>query len=587
MHHKKILCYLVILFFFNVIPTFAEEYPLIEEENIINHESFLDDSFKTIVLQYADEEEISSFNFLNSTDIKSLIEYRKNDLFTDINSLRKAGLNEEKIELLLPFIIFSKEHKINSKLETFTKYIHNQQEIKEQNYYTLNYDNHTLFLQKEFSNQNNANTNQLGFSLQSNFSKTKILIGQYKINNGYGLLINSNAFMSIKPGFNTDFTKTKASITPTRKDRYSRNFIGLSIENKINKNLSLFLFGSTKFIGVNLNNNKIEKIFLDEINPKNTIRHSNYGFLSVYKSNNFHNTVFINFNRYEKEFSNTRLHNNNLTLSFSNSYDFLDYRLFSELAFAQKSFAFIGGLKLQQKYFTQILSLRHIKDTFFSEYSNFICDNNQNNNEQGIFYKIETQTDIFQIKAFADIFENLKPIDRYEDKKLGSTYGLEYSNHKILRFTVSIKQKRDQELRNFQIISKLYEREKTYFNLNLFQIETNTLKTTLSWNYQLREYTQINLKENAYLLSQAIKLRINNLTANFIVGIFETQIPLYYHQYSGKYNNALLVLSDEGNFVLLHLKYNIWNKLHTECAYHFINKDKKESSISLLISTEF
>ncbi len=583
MNHKYLLfCLIVIIALSNFSLCFAQETVIFDEENIIDTEEYP----LQINLQYADEDDLKQLPFLAESDIRLIINYRNKAVIVDRYSLRDAGLTHEKIELLLPYLVFSKTCKLNSKLESIVKYNRLNDEFKELNYYSVHYNCYSILLQKEFSETKGSSEKFFGFSLTGYFKKTKLVIGEYKLQNAYGLLFSKNSFLSEKAGFDIDFSKTGANITPTAKDRFSRNFMGVAVENKINNRLSFIVFSSNKPIGVRLKDDKIDKITLNDLDPTDKINYFNFGCVSLYKSKNYHQSILLNFNQYENSFLNSNYKDNDISFSISNSYDYSEYRLFLEFAHAHNSSAFLGGIRYNKGYFKQIFAFRYIAEMYFSEYANFLCENLQKNNEQGLFYKVEIKNHSFGVKAYADIFQNLEPIERYADKKIGTAYGVKYMNFKLLRFDTSIKQKFDQDWRSFDIVSKLYDRKRTYYNLKWYQLETKQVKTNLNWYYQIREYPQKQIVENAYLVNQSIKLEINRLQFDFGVGVFDTEMPLYYYDYSGRYNNFLQIINGEGYFSSVLLRYSFSGSIHTEASYRLMVDDKYRRFISFFISLD-
>jgi hypothetical protein len=151
----------------------------------------------------------------------------------------------------------------------------------------------------------------------------------------------------------------------------------------------------------------------------------------------------------------------------------------------------------------------------------------------------------------------------------------------------ALRQKNDQEWRNLTGISKYENRKREYLKLSWQQTNTKTLNTKLIFDYQQREYTDHDIKDKGYALSQSINLHFSDLKLSFTGGVFHTKIPLYLYLYSGRLNNPLIVLTSEGQYAMFSFNYKILKQLQIEVMNTTINKNKTENTASGLVAWSF
>lgn len=534
------------------------------------------ESFDINKVAYSDLEVL---NFLDEDDITAILSYIKENQIKKSSDLVKIGLSPQKSELLSHYIIYPEKEKVSGSSGNFLRYKSATDEFKNSNHINMHYCNYELKIQKDFSDNSVSSYPPVGMSLTHQGKKHRLILGQYRINHSLGLLFSNKQFIAVKPGFNTVFTKSAYSVSAVARESNHRNFTGFAYQQRLKEDYELLVYSSYKPVGARIKDGKIERLLLDDPLPKETVNYFNSGIIALYKKKNLNTSVLLNVFSFDKDF--TEIYSNNFSLSFANSVDIKKLRFFSETAYSNSNFAGIYGASYTIKRFSQVLSYREISPEYYSEYSNFLSEFSHNSNERGFFYKIDYSCLDYKIQLFADVFENIDPMERYSDTRRGSSAGIKYQNLKFIKFDISFRQKDDYEWRLFEEFSRLYERKREYFNIKWIQEESRNFSSHLNYHLNRREYPEIGKSDKSYVISQSILLKIQKYTKRLIVGFYDNDYPVYYYAYSGRLNNSLFVLSGEGYFYVMHIEYRLSPKFRVEAMNSLVSGKENARVYSL------
>ena len=460
---------------------------------------------------------------------------------------------------------------IHSSLESFHRYQHKNERYKSINRLHTRYNN--LDLKLLYIGENIQPKSQFGGNITYTPNQNnKLVLGQFQIHHGYGLLLSKSSFITAKPGFNTNYSKHITSLQTNTRPYMSSSFFGIGYQTNFLNNFSLLTFSSYKETGISKTGNLTPNV----IDPTDTINLSFSGIILNYKTKN----ININTNLNYSDFGTP------MTTSTAVSYQYYDFLGFSELAWSNAKFANISGIKYQQQRYTQTLAFRYFEPDYLTSFSNYVRNFSSGDNEQGLFYKVSYSDKSFFMQTFADIFSNINNNERYMAKNSGVAWGIQLEKYSLFNLNeMSIKgsyrEKHDKEWRNLSGISKLEDRKREYYRLTWKQVDNDNLRTSLTYDYQVKQYPEYNINTVGYTVSGNINLKLNQLKINLIIGVFDTEMPLYLYLYSGRLNNPVYILSGEGNFAMLHISTRLSNNIQIELMGNSIKKDDVEHSISL------
>ena len=424
----------------------------------------------------------------------------------------------------------------------------------------------------------------LGASLSIKTIKSdELMLGQYQIRQGYGLLQSRNSFISEKPNFAANFSENRPSVAANARPYFSHSFFGVAYKKSLGDNFTIYGYGAHQDVGAKVTDGKVTTLDLSEPNPDNSIVQSMGGSIIHFQKNSLNISSMINYFHTEIPYQDQPVSG---SLAFS--YLFNNYLFFGESAYIDDAFAHLIGIKNSYQRFTQIVAYRRIDENYHADYANFMSNSSNQTNEEGLFYKIEYRNSGFFMQTFADVFNNIENQERYRNNNIGSNVGLRLEQRiEDMIFGVSARQKKDKEWRNLSGISHYENRKRDYLKLSWTQTNTRTLTTKLTFDFQQREYTDYELINDGYALSQSLNLSLSSYKFTFAAGAFDTEIPLHLYLYNGRLNNPLIVLSGEGQYAMLHSGANISENWGIEMMGYFLNKEIPEYTISAIVLWKF
>ena len=476
--------------------------------------------------------------------------------------------------------------------QAYLRYTGKSDDYKQVTRFSLQTDEYTLRTLFETNTIRKERKQSIGFSWQYSANpQSTLVIGQYQIDSGYGLLLSKGSFISQKPGFNTDFSTNRTTLSANARPYNSNTLMGVAFQKKMTERLNLFVYTSYKGTGAKIEEDKITALLPSEPDPKDIAIHSFTGAIANWTLNNLSISTSLNYSQTDPQFKE---YTNPLSAAVSISYRYSQFLIFSETATAQSVIAHISGVKHQVQTFSQILAVRHFDPDYAPYFANYTANAASGQNERGIYYKIAYKYTDFILSTYVDLFENIENHPRYIDKNEGTAWGVKIEKQALfgiqdIAIAASYREKQDKEWRNFTGISKYHSRTREYYKLVWTQTDEGMLNTKLIYDYQTRKYA-VNLqdeneeiKASGQAIASNITIKLPNTRLSFVAGIFDTKIPLYLYLYSGRINNSLYTLSGEGQFALAHISYKIRNKWHIETMGNILKKDKTEYTASVMI----
>ncbi|MDD4609748.1 MAG: helix-hairpin-helix domain-containing protein [Bacteroidaceae bacterium] len=261
----------------------------------------------------------------------------------------------------------------------------------------------------------------LYFLLQNRGKIKALAIGDYRLNYGMGLVLNTNFSMGKTSSLATLGYKT-ATIRKHSSTSESRFFRGIALSYQLTKPLNFSLFYSHRYIDATVNNSLITSIKSDGLHrTKNDFDKRNRAVSQTVGSNlSYHSTCF--------NIGLTIVHNylNKLLKQKENNYSIhqitgkrwtncsVDYRyrfkhltFYGETALAQNgALATINALRFKPVAGYQVLCMqRYYSPSYFSWYSNAVSEGGSVNNESGYFIGISgTPLSFLSFSTYADFF---------------------------------------------------------------------------------------------------------------------------------------------------------------------------------------
>ena len=586
---------LVCLFLFFIFIELFSDLEIFDEDDLYQTDEHFYVLQEKINIQTASKNDLFSHLSLTNTEVKLLIDYRKKKLLRNSHYLSDAGLSDETIERILPGIIFAQSEHFNYQLNNYFRFQEKTNSYRILNRFNADNDKYSFKFHYETNTSDIKLRKLFGFSLMiagnpNSWQPDRLILGQYSIQHAYGLLISKGAFVSQRPSFNTDYKKNNTMIYSNARNYHSRSLVGMVFEKNITDIFTVFLFSSLKENDAKIEDGKIIRMNIVSHNPESKVMYSYNGIILKVQTEVFAISTALNYAFADKEFYDSKMQK--IDYSLAGSYQFKDWLFFFESAYAKSSFAKVFGIKNRFQRFSHTFAYRQSDKDYLAYYADFICNNASLANEQALFYKIDYRYQKYLIQTYADVFNHKSNHERYLDKNIGSSLGLKVEKQAIFKFddmalSVSLRRKTDKEWRNFDGISAYHQRNREYLRVVWQQTKTKFLTTRLTLNYQTKEYIDMKEFNQAYGLSQNIRLNFNNLRISFTTGVYDAEIPMYIYSYSGRLNNPLLILSGEGVFTVLHLSQVLSKRIRVEGMMSYLDGINSEYNLSMLVLWNF
>jgi hypothetical protein len=439
----------------------------------------------------------------------------------------------------------------------------------------------------------------VGASIKASLSpKSTLILGQYQISTGYGLLLSRGSMFSPTPGFSTSYRENRTTLVSVAGPYFSRSLFGVAYNHEISDNLIFTGFSSYKDTPVRLVDGKVSSLLVDERHPTAIAQHSFSGGVVTNSGEVLNISLAGTYSEIFRGKSDvaaggvSRYNKYPISSSLALSYKYNDYFLYSETAHSNDKIGQIVGLQYSPRWFSHGLTYRYMQKGYEAPFSSFESNSSSGDNEHGLMYMVSIRNRDFMISTFGDFFSDIEPNDRYSDRNEGVSYGVRFEKYSLfgnrdMRLSLSYRQKLDKDWRNLTGVSRYENRDREYYRAIWTQTNTTNLRSRLTFDYNKREYPDQTLKSDGYALSQSVLYRSGKTRYSFTAGIFDSDIPLYLHVYSGSLNNPFMVFSGEGQYAMLHIATSIKNDISMELMYSFINRGKPESVASVMVRYTF
>jgi len=568
---------------------------ILDEHEIVDSEEHFYSLHERINIQTATRNELSQLSALTRDDIQNIINYRRRNVILSSQYLVAAGLSRETVDEILTHIEFGRAGRLEYSFQNFIRY-----QERHDNFRNINrIQARNNVFDFRFHHEHNTNLDNssmpVGASLRIKTApNNNLILGQYRIHHGYGLLLHRGSFVSQRPGFASDFRENRTILSAGARPYFSRSFFGVAYEHSLSENFTMFVYGSHKDAGARLQDDKIVVLLLDDTNPRRVASKSYFGSVISFQTGGLSLSSTLNHSNLSKDFVDENKKPTSGAVAMS--YRYQNYTVFMESAHSNSRNAHLMGIRNNFQRFTQLISYRHIESGYHADFANFMSNSANQTNEKGLFYKIEFRNREFLIQTFADLFENIEPPERFGDRNKGVSYGVRGERYALfdtdMMLGVSYREKHDKDWRNLRDIAQYEDRTREYWKITWQQADNRLLRTRLAWDFQKRKYPDFDITDTGYALSQNIRMQFRNHRITFAVGVFDTEMPLYLYLYSGRVNNPLMILNGEGQFAMAHVSANSTRlpflknqqNLSIELMCSLLKRDIVEYTASVLVN---
>jgi hypothetical protein len=524
--------------------------------------------------------------WLSEEDADLILSTRSIKKIKSTKHLITLGIDEITVSDIEPYIIYS--DKSGNSIEQITRLEVKEKYFEESDF--LKYYQRIIFKKENwnlgFLSQKDEKEKELldfyTYYLQysSNSFLKKIILGKYRPAFGQGIIFAPSLGVSKTASATSTPIKNYSPLKPYKSSFEMWESEGAAANLEIGNVEFIPFFSKTK-LDANVNDDEKITSFpesgLHETDYfKDKVTETFFGSSLRFKSKTNELGILISKHNFNHEFEDSKLKNDYLAFSSFFKLKLGSYPAFGELATADEKYAGVLGIKFGESKFRQVLMLRYYEKYFPTWHGNPFSAQSTFDNEMGMYYGI---TLVPFAKAKMNIYFDIwkYPQTRYFEKM--PTVG----NEKFIQLEMN------RNSHNFRFTLKHKNKEK-YISLDKSMIrdfERNTFR--IDWwqdrgGFRLKsrlEFTSEYLREDkifehGILTYQQLKYKAGKIEVVAQVSVYHTDVLIYMYENSidGIMQNS--ILSDDGIYSFLLLKYNIFEhfEMQFKISDELIEKNK-------------
>lgn len=548
--------------------------------------------------------------WLSPVQIENIIHFRKQKNITDRNQLKKAGILDDTIEDILPYISFGKSSPIYLQNRIRAEYKFDSEYSSPAKFYqkhSISWKNYKLYFisQKDEGEKDFWDFWSGSFSAKNIGILDKIIIGNYRLAFGQGIIFAPK--LGLSKGGNTTHQPVKhfSNIKSYTSTNEVYSLWGSSIKLKIGK-LGIVPFYSDYKLDANIQDDCIKSIDItgfhrtetekekkDKVREKIYGAHLSYGNPCVCEGQI--GITAIN-TKYSLPFSdlNIKQEQNIFGLDYNLKLD--NFNLFGEGAIAEKKESYLLGLFWEKENFENLIIYRNYDKYFPAFHGNPFHTGGNFDNETGIYYGISFRPPAGGAKL--DMYLDIYKFPKQKSRENMPTYGFDKflqfeKKWKTSKMRFTLHQKQSERWRTISEESKIYQIERNTFRLDWKQVINSKMQIKLRGEYTFHQYKNADKYDAGVLLYQDFKFMFSpKLTNHIRICQYHTDdiiLYMYENDLDGIMLNSqfkgdgifgyILLKYDFGKYFSLQMKYaeKIWKE----------KKLKKSQQIKMQIETRF
>jgi len=553
----------------------------------------------------ASYEDLLLLPWLSDTDVRNIITYRKTHQITMLQQLSQAGLEQDIIDEIKPYISTFKPSPVHITSRIRAQYKDDtiyESPLKFYQRYQLNWKNYSLYF---LAQKDEGEKNWLDFwstclyGKDISFIKT-VALGNYRLSFGQGMLFAPK--MGLSKGGNATHQPVKhyQDIKPYTSTNEAFSLFGVAVEIPLG-NFSVLPFYSNCLLDGTIKNGCIKSLDItgfhrndSQEDKKDAIRETLYG---AHISFGEVNTVGITAYRdlYDHPFCDTtkKQKQDLYSVDFYQSYNNVTF--FGEGALTSKRKAFVAGMSWREKGFENLLLYRNYEKNFPTFHGNPFHEGGDFDNERGLYYGITFRPfKRSRLDIYFDVF-------RFpQEKTYGDipTYGfdsfLQFEKRwKASRIRLTYHHKQSERWRNIDNISKLYQIKRNTHRCDFIQKINDKIELKFRGEFTYHHYTNTEKYDAGILLYQEIKYFITPKLKNYLRFVQYHTDDIILYMYENDLDGIMLnsQFKGDGVFYYLLLKYDVGDHISIQVKYsEKIWKEKKVErarQIKLQLQTYF
>lgn len=543
--------------------------------------------------------------WLSPVQIENIIHFRKQKNITNKNQLKKAGISDDTIEEILPYISFRKSSPIYLQSRIRAEYKFDSEYSSPAKFYqkhSISWKNYKLY----FISQKDEGEKDFWDFLSGSFSAKnigildKIIIGNYRLAFGQGIIFAPKLGLSKGGNATHQPIKHYSDIKSYTSTNEVYSLLGSSIKLKIGK-FGIIPFCSDYKLDANIQDGCIKSIDITgfhrtetEKEKKDKVREKIYGTHLYYG-----NTSQIGFTalhtKYNLPFSDSHFKQEQSIFGLDYNLKYYNFNFFGEGATANKKGSYLLGIFWEKENFENLIIYRNYDKYFPAFHGNPFHTGGNFDNETGIYYGISFRPFAHsKIDMYLDIYKFPKRKSRENMPTYGFDKFLQFDKKwKTSKIRLTFHQKQSERWRTISEESKIYQIERNTFRLDWKQVINSKMQIKLRGEYTFHQYKNADKYDAGILFYQDFKFMFSpKLTHHIRICQYHTDDIILY-MYENDLDGIMLnsQFKGDGIFGYILLKYDFGRHFSLQMKYaEKIWKEKKlekSQQIKVQVETRF
>ncbi len=519
--------------------------------------------------------------WLSPVQIENIIQFRKQKNITNKNQLKKAGISDDTIEEILPYISFRKSSPI---------YLQNR--IRAEYKFDSEYNSPTKFYQKHSISWKNCKLHFLSqkdegekdffdfytgsFSAERLGLFDKIIIGNYRLALGQGILFAPK--LGLSKGGNATHQPIKhfSNIKSYTSTNEVYSLFGGAFKLRIGK-FGIIPFYSDYKLDANIQDGCIKSIDItgfhrteNEKEKKDKVREKIYGTHLYYGTTNQIGFTALH-TKYNLPFSDSHFKQEQNIFGLDYNLKYYNFNFFGEGATANKKGSYLLGIFWEKDNFENLIIYRNYDKYFPAFHGNPFHTGGNFDNERGIYYGISFRPLArTKIDMYLDIYEFPKQKSRENMPTYGFDKFLQFEKSwKTSKICFTFHQKQSERWRTLLEESKIYQIERNTFRLDWKQVINSKIQIKLRGEYTFHQYKNADKYDAGILLYQDFKFMFSpKLTNHIRICQYHTDDIILY-MYENDLDGIMLnsQFKGDGIFGYILLKYDFGRHFSVQMKY--------------------
>ena len=498
--------------------------------NTHEYESLIFYEYFPLRINNITKEKLKSFTFLDSLDINNIIVFNQKKLIKNEKDLRKAGLLQQKIEILNKYISYSKTNfetffRIESFKDNLTQISSNK------TYSSTTYSSENISFGFN-SQKDEGETDFLDYTSSfikfSTKSKNSLILGNYKIGFGQGIvfgspfLLNKSVQATNSPLIKRYFVKPNSS--------FYENWLynGAVLDFSFNT-VSFVPFFSKSHLDATLKDNKISSFYeggLHQNNSKKDVVEEK--ILGIYVEKElFGSNIGVSFTKFHFDKGFIDESKNSSYNSFSANYNILlnQITFFGEYATIDKKTGELYGIKFGNRVLNQMWIYRNYEKNLITHRGNPFSASSKFDNEKGLYYGLSIRPNSkLEFNSYLDLWEY--PGTSYLEKLPVS--GFEQMYNIDYRFDKNQLKVKFKYLQKEEVKSGLFVDKKKYqYKLDYFHYYNRILTSKIRFEY---DKEILNNTNDGILAYKKLTIKYPNTKITGQITYYNSQLLIYMYE---------------------------------------------------------